>query len=332
MCISRNLLHLDNKKSLILCVHCILIYVLHTHFVRGAKVQLFCSPQCQWHIKKSQCDSSCYHRLVVVTQRFLDIARPDWVGTVRRCNHTPQYVGFVKWRTQSGLAISRKRCFPPGGQHLVQFMAPKEDFWRLNKALRIRFEVLFKGVGNGFWATTDGKLAQNAYATLCSAVENLRLVSIKLMLSKQRARTWQTVGSFEELKFTLKRRFWKDEQKMKAEFYAPQTSRRQLIPLFDKPAFSRFSPKGEPRFVVEIIGKIVKRQVCQKWGWVADGCYGSVNHSPSNLCHVIECLPIFIWKYLLDVLSVLDAWWLKSSTVCVFVPKTLFLLSSIVLI
>ena len=45
-----------------------------------------------------------------------------------------------------------------------------------------------------------------------------------------------------------------------------QTSRRQLIPLFDKPAFSRFSQKGEPRFVVEIIGKIVKRQVCQKRG------------------------------------------------------------------
>ena len=37
-------------------------------------------------------------------------------------------------------------------------------------------------------------------------------------------------------------------------------------PLFDKPAFSRFSQKGEPRFVVEIIGKIVKRQVCQTGG------------------------------------------------------------------
>ena len=26
------------------CVHRVLIYVFHTHFVRGAKVRLFCSP------------------------------------------------------------------------------------------------------------------------------------------------------------------------------------------------------------------------------------------------------------------------------------------------
>jgi hypothetical protein len=61
--------------------------------------------------------------------------------------------------------------------------------------------------------------------------------------------------------------------KMKVfKLYPSQTSRRQLIPLFDKPSFSRFSQKCEPRFVVEIIGKIVKRQVCQKRGWVAEDC------------------------------------------------------------
>ena len=49
-------------------------------------------------------------------------------------------------------------------------------------------------------------------------------------------------------------------------------SRRQLIPIFDKPAFSRFSQLFQPRIVVHHFGKIVKRQVCQKWGWVADGC------------------------------------------------------------
>ena len=48
-----------------------------------------------------------------------------------------------------------------------------------------------------------------------------------------------------------------------------QSSRVPLIPNFDKPAFSRFSQNGEPRFVVEIVGKIVKRQVCQKEGRVA---------------------------------------------------------------
>ena len=43
------------------------------------------------------------------------------------------------------------------------------------------------------------------------------------------------------------------------------SSRRQLAPVFDKPAFSRFS-QNEPLIVVEIFGKIVKRPVCQKRG------------------------------------------------------------------
>jgi hypothetical protein len=45
-------------------------------------------------------------------------------------------------------------------------------------------------------------------------------------------------------------------------------SRRQLIPIFltHKPAFSRFSLSFQPRIVVHNLGKIVKRQVCQKWG------------------------------------------------------------------
>ena len=44
------------------------------------------------------------------------------------------------------------------------------------------------------------------------------------------------------------------------------TSRRQLTPVFDKPAFSRFCQIFQPRFVVHSFGKIVKRQVCQKRG------------------------------------------------------------------
>jgi hypothetical protein len=40
-------------------------------------------------------------------QRFREIARPDWVRTLRTCTHTQQYVRFVKWPTPSGLAISR---------------------------------------------------------------------------------------------------------------------------------------------------------------------------------------------------------------------------------
>jgi hypothetical protein len=52
----------------------------------------------------------------------------------------------------------------------------------------------------------------------------------------------------------------------RTKIYAPQTSSRQLIPLFDKPAFSRFSQLFQPRIVVHLLGKIVKRQVCQKGG------------------------------------------------------------------
>ena len=42
------------------------------------------------------------------------------------------------------------------------------------------------------------------------------------------------------------------------------TSRRKLTPVFDKPAFSRFSQIFQPRLVVHSFGKIVKRQVCVK--------------------------------------------------------------------
>ncbi len=58
-----------------------------------------------------------------------------------------------------------------------------------------------------------------------------------------------------------------------------QCSRRQLIPIFDKPAFSRISLNSKPRIVVKIFGKFVKRQVCQKWGWVADGWCNDISSS-----------------------------------------------------
>ncbi len=47
-------------------------------------------------------------------QHLRDIATPDWVRTLRRFDHTHQYATFVNWPTQSGVAISRKRCFPRG--------------------------------------------------------------------------------------------------------------------------------------------------------------------------------------------------------------------------
>ncbi len=91
-----------------------------------------------------------------------------------------------------------------------------------------------------------------------------------------------------------KRRFWKqscrgtkdERDKLKKCFEnALWNSRRQLTPVFDKPAFSRFPQNCEPLFVVEIFGEIVKRQVCQKRGWVADGCSETLVRSSK----------IFVW-------------------------------------
>ncbi len=56
------------------------------------------------------------------------------------------------------------------------------------------------------------------------------------------------------------------------EFEALYFSRRQLDPVFDKPAFSRISETFQPPFVVPNFREFVKRQVCQKRGRVADGC------------------------------------------------------------
>ena len=39
--------------------------------------------------------------------------------------HTHQYVKFAKWPTQSGVAFSRKGCFPHG-----LYPLPKSSFWR----------------------------------------------------------------------------------------------------------------------------------------------------------------------------------------------------------
>ncbi len=42
-------------------------------------------------------------------------------------------------------------------------------------------------------------------------------------------------------------------------------SRRQLVPILDKPSFSRISQAFQPQFVVPNFREFVKRQVCSKW-------------------------------------------------------------------
>ena len=68
-------------------------------------------------------------------------------------------------------------------------------------------------------------------------------------------------------------------------------------PFWHKPAFSRFSQNCEPLIVVEIFGKIVKRQVCQKRGWVADGWFVRNGDCPKGGLVTDECsIQIKRWR------------------------------------
>ncbi len=62
--------------------------------------------------------------------------------------------------------------------HFVNVCSPNEDFGRRNKALRVRFVMLFRGVSTRFGLALFENSFKNAYATNCSAVQNLRLGSI----------------------------------------------------------------------------------------------------------------------------------------------------------
>ena len=90
-------------------------------------------------------------------QHFREIARPDWVGTLRRCTHTQPYVRFVKRPTQSGLAISRKCCFPrgrvPAGDiSLVQPLVQKSQHHPMHRTVTRRDfsdKLLYKKTPSG---------------------------------------------------------------------------------------------------------------------------------------------------------------------------------------
>jgi len=112
----------------------LLQYPIYTRLGGGEIAPCFCSPHGKmflfrddsmppqttiWENEKD--DNNNYHRRVPLVpvcpcgkQHFREIATPDWVGTLRIFTHTLQYVLFVKWPTQSGVAISRKCCFPHG--------------------------------------------------------------------------------------------------------------------------------------------------------------------------------------------------------------------------
>ncbi len=115
------------------------------------------------------------------------------------------------------------------------------------------FEVLFKGVSTRFGLPPIENSFKNALRNALFSLQNLRLGTINnnnrhFLLSGCTIMDTKIMTTAEQA------------------FYGSQTAVGNSSPIFDNPAFSRFSQKGEPRFVVEIIGKIVKRQVCQNGG------------------------------------------------------------------
>jgi len=136
---------------------------------------------------------------------------PDFRSTFQGCEYSI-------WATNPR-KVSRKSGF------YLLFILPKSSFGRdklygpQTKILEVWtkrcvcvFEVLFKGVSTRFGLPLIENSFKNAYATLCSAVQNLRLESIKLGY----VHNWWSSRTLDyENKFMApKRRFWKEEQKM----------------------------------------------------------------------------------------------------------------------
>ena len=89
-------------------------HIAHRPIPNGwSMCDVFC---CSYWPEKSQdaCRTPCGK------QHFRGIATPDWVGTLRRCEHTREYVRFVK------------------------LPLPNEDFGRLNQPFRMCFRSTFQ--------------------------------------------------------------------------------------------------------------------------------------------------------------------------------------------
>jgi hypothetical protein len=106
-------------------------------------------------------------------QHLREIATPDLVRPLRRSAHTHAYVRFVNWPTQSGVAISRKCCFPHGSQYdsmpcygwthntitacrcvcRINTMLPKRRFWKVERTLQNAFRRTFQWCEYSIWAT-----------------------------------------------------------------------------------------------------------------------------------------------------------------------------------
>jgi len=95
------------------------------------------------------------------------------------------------------------------------------------------FEALFKGVSTRCWIRTIEKTVENPDFIFCSSFPNLRLGGINL-LQKTMAHPRKPNTSHRSMILSFV---------SSCKLYGLQTSRRQLIRIFDKPAFSRFFPK-----------------------------------------------------------------------------------------
>ena len=136
-------------KSLLVFLIDVLIYGFHTHFDQGLKARR--SPQCS-----PPCSFTYTRQVVIWTDELNSGLMPMWETTFPRNSHaglgrdftkmfhTHEYVRFVKLPTKSGVAISRKCCFPHG-------LMPRRTLARTpSSALENEWETL------GVWEIVSG--------------------------------------------------------------------------------------------------------------------------------------------------------------------------------
>ncbi len=149
--------------------------------------------------------------------------------------------------------------------------SPNEDFGRHNKKDRACvFDAIFKASSPKSSNHTRVKYFENACPIFSSVVQNLRLGSIDFARLVQRScKPWilptglgwigYAILFCNRLQYRYKKIASDPSSATSPLFWTISISNRRvpLIPLFYKPAFSRFSQNGEPRVVGVIFGTMV---------------------------------------------------------------------------
>ncbi len=174
---------------------------------------------------------------------------PAWASNVSVSTEHQASPHIAWWSINNGRMSAKpeqKECVHADCDWLEakhHYMLPKRRFWKTEQKMKYRCSTHFF---KGSWP----KMSTHSHPRKLCRTSAFHLL-FRLYPSQTKILEGRTNLS---------------ECVFEALFKGVSTSRRQLIPLFDKPAFSRFSQLFQPRIKVHIFGEIVKRQVCQKGG------------------------------------------------------------------